>query len=241
MDIPDITYAPKYFNYSSFYIIHRKFRELDRNKDGYLSFDELLSYNSCSLNSKVGNFIYYLCRFPKDTEDQEHPRNSPKKLRRRPRGIELRKVLETQFDLDDFAWFIMTEEDKSTRRAISIWFLCLDHDGDGYVSSGDMFYYYQYQITLMKSNFMDVIPFERIYSEVIDLINPADIDHLSLSEFQRCRKNAPYIFNIFFNLTKFIQFHHQKQEEDDNNISEWEKFVFKEHTNALKEQWAIQF
>ena len=39
---------------------------------------------------------------------------------------------------EDFVWFIMSEEDKSSDMALDYWFKCCDLDGDGCLQANEM-------------------------------------------------------------------------------------------------------
>ena len=39
---------------------------------------------------------------------------------------------------EDFVWFIMSEEDKSSDMALDYWFKCCDLDGDGFLRANEM-------------------------------------------------------------------------------------------------------
>lgn len=39
---------------------------------------------------------------------------------------------------EDFVWFIMSEEDKSSEMALDYWFRCCDLDGDGCLRANEM-------------------------------------------------------------------------------------------------------
>lgn len=39
---------------------------------------------------------------------------------------------------EDFVWFIMSEEDKSSDMALEYWFKCCDLDGDGSLKANEM-------------------------------------------------------------------------------------------------------
>ena len=39
---------------------------------------------------------------------------------------------------EDFVWFIMSEEDKTSDMALDYWFKCCDLDGDGCLRANEM-------------------------------------------------------------------------------------------------------
>ena len=59
---------------------------------------------------------------------------APRKLRSGVRG---------KMNYEDFVWFILSEEDKTTDTGIEYWFKCLDLDEDGYIRPYEMQYFYE--------------------------------------------------------------------------------------------------
>ena len=57
-----------------------------------------------------------------------------------------RKFTSKQLDkmgYEDFVWFILSEEDKTTDTAIDYWFKCADLDCDGVVRPREMWFFYE--------------------------------------------------------------------------------------------------
>jgi Ca2+-binding EF-hand superfamily protein len=50
---------------------------------------------------------------------------------------------------EDFIWFILSVEEKSTPQAIEYWFRCLDIDGDGVISLIELSHFYEDQYDRM--------------------------------------------------------------------------------------------
>ena len=97
-------------------LLHRvlQFWELDQNHDLLLEQDDLLKYGNKALSLAVVDRIM-----------AEIPRSFTSG---RPRTM----------SYQDFVWFILAEEDKTSDQAIEYWFKCLDIDGDGLVSVHEM-------------------------------------------------------------------------------------------------------
>lgn len=53
------------------------------------------------------------------------------------------------FSYQDFIWFILAVEDKSTSGAIEYWFRCLDLDGDGVISLWELKGFWEEQLKRM--------------------------------------------------------------------------------------------
>ena len=52
---------------------------------------------------------------------------------------------------EDFVWFIMSEEDKSSDTALEYWFRCADLDSDGTVRPREMWFFYEEQLKRMEN------------------------------------------------------------------------------------------
>lgn len=134
----------------------------------------------------------------------------------------------------DFVWFILAEEDKTTDQSIEYWFRCLDLDGDGLVSVHEMQYFYQEQKQrLMQSNF-DVVVFEDIVCQLHDMIQPEREGCFSLADLKKNRQHASVMFNMLVNLPKFIAFETKdpflaRQEREEAGMTDWDRFALGEY------------
>lgn len=53
-------------------------------------------------------------------------------------GRPFRSKESNKMGYEDFVWFIMSEEDKSSDMALDYWFKCCDLDGDGCLRANEM-------------------------------------------------------------------------------------------------------
>lgn len=209
----DITSQPRYFDYLSHFVIYKAFLELTSSKDSILTFEQLSSYNGYSLTNKVVERAFYYIRFS-DSKSYK------------------------KYTYQDFVWFMMAEEDKSFRKSIELWFRCLDFDGDGHLSPSDLFYFYEEQLFRMEYTLLDVIPFENIYSQILDMVKPKDPSKITLNEIRNCGY-ASEIFNTIFNLNKFLEdekkYPKYNYPESDLSDIDWDAYASSQYELALGE------
>jgi len=106
-------------------------------------------------------------------------------------------------DYLDFIWFILSEEDKNTETSIHFFFRCLDIDEDGILSSFELEEFYKEQMIRLEFKAFEPIAFRDILCQVLDIIKPSDPNRITLQDMKRC-KQASYVFNLFFNVNKFL-------------------------------------
>eukprot|EP00246_Nothoceros_aenigmaticus_P005906 TRINITY_DN183_c0_g1_i2.p2 TRINITY_DN183_c0_g1~~TRINITY_DN183_c0_g1_i2.p2 ORF type:complete len:136 (-),score=28.22 TRINITY_DN183_c0_g1_i2:42-449(-) len=106
---------------------------------------------------------------------------------------------------EDFVWFILSEEDKSSEPSLEYWFRCVDLDCDGVVTPNDMQYFYKEQLHRMECMAQEPVLFEDIVCQMADMIGPEKEGQLTLRDLKRCKLSGNF-FNILFNLNKFVAF-----------------------------------
>lgn len=52
---------------------------------------------------------------------------------------------------EDFVWFMLCEEDKSTRRSLKYWFDIIDLDANGIIAPYEMEYFYEEQVQRLEN------------------------------------------------------------------------------------------
>ena len=73
---------------------------------------------------------------------------------------------------EDFVWFILSEEDKTTELSLEYWFKCVDLDCDGRITPNEMQYFYEEQLHRMECMAQEPVLFEDIVCQMADMINP---------------------------------------------------------------------
>ena len=105
------------------------FWELDEDEDSVLQKDDLMRYGSYGLSKKVVDRLWALRR--KETTKASCGGGEEGEWKKDGMGY------------DDFVCFLLAEEDKQSAPALQYWFHVLDVDGDGYLSTKDMWYFYE--------------------------------------------------------------------------------------------------
>ena len=144
----DINRVLRYFSYEHFYVIYCKFWELDNDHDFLLERHDLIRYGCHCLTYQIVDRIFEVAVEPK-----EGPENG-------------------KMNYEEFVWFILSEEDKTTDASIEYWFKCIDLDGDGVLSSHDMRSFYEGQLERMENTSCEPVLFEDVICQLHDLIQP---------------------------------------------------------------------
>lgn len=209
----DINKVLRYFSYEHFYVLYCKFWELDTDHDQYLDKEDLSRYGSHALTSRVIDRIFaevprkFTCRTPE------------------------------RMNFEDFIWFLLSEEDKTSDTAIEYWFRVLDLDADGIITQFEMDHFYSEQVQRMESIQMELVAFDDVFCQMIDMIKPVNAKAITLKDVKGC-KMAPNFFNVLFNLNKFIAFEQKdpfsmRGEPED---SDWDRFARAEYDRLSAEE-----
>eukprot|EP00002_Diphylleia_rotans_P006842 TRINITY_DN1627_c0_g1_i1.p1 TRINITY_DN1627_c0_g1~~TRINITY_DN1627_c0_g1_i1.p1 ORF type:complete len:420 (-),score=76.48 TRINITY_DN1627_c0_g1_i1:176-1435(-) len=212
----DINKVLEYFSYEHFYVLYCKFWELDTDHDHVISRDDLQKYGSHSLTHRVIDRIFS---------------QVPKKFTSTVPGT---------MNYLDFCWFLLSEEDKTTETSVEYWFRVLDIDNDGYVSLYEMEFFYVEQLHRMNCLSIEVVQFQDILCQLLDMLKPKDVKCMTISDFKRC-KLACHVFNILFNLNKFIAYEQRdpfsiRQEMNSPEKTDWDRFARAEYDLLAAEE-----
>ncbi|KAF2078424.1 hypothetical protein CYY_000291 [Polysphondylium violaceum] len=220
---PDINKHLDYFSYEHFYVIYCRFWELDTDHDLYIDANDLLKYGKCCLTCKIVERIIENRIFTKDVSHNHNNNditNCPcfKKM-----------------SYQDFVWFILSEEDKTSDTSIEYWYKCLDTDGDGFLSLYEMEYFYQEQKQRLDYLNLDPPTFSDLLCQILDMIKPKSIEKISISDLKKS-KMAGYLYNVLFNITKFLQQESRESNSCGRTMSDWNRFALQEYEKALFEE-----
>jgi len=212
---PDINLVNDYFSYEHFYVIYCKFWELDTDHDFLLSRDDLLRYANHSLTYRIVDRIFQGAPRKLSTEDPD------------------------KMGYEDFIWFLLAEEDKTSDTALEYWFRCCDVDGDGFLNAQDMLHFYQEQLHRMECLSQEIVSFADVLTQLTDLADPAIEGAFTLKDLKQCQMAGNY-FNTLFNLNKYLAFEQRdpfinKQEQVDE-LTEWEKFARAEYMRLTADE-----
>lgn len=211
----DINKVLKYFSYEHFYVIYCKFWELDSDHDFLIDKDDLLRYGNHALTYRIVERIFAQVARPFTSE------------------------VDGKMGYEDFVWFILSEEDKSSEPSLEYWFKCVDLDGDGRIVAHEMQYFYEEQLHRMECMAQEPVLFEDVVCQMADMIKPEKDGLLTIRDLKRCRLSGNF-FNILFNLNKFVAFETRdpfliRQEREDPTLTEWDRFARAEYIRLSME------
>ncbi|CAN0904720.1 Serine/threonine protein phosphatase 2A regulatory subunit B''beta [Linum grandiflorum] len=214
-DEEDINKVLRYFSYEHFYVIYCKFWELDTDHDFFIDKENLIRYGNHALTYRIVDRVF-------------------SQLARK-----FRSKVEGKMGYEDFVYFILSEEDKSSGPGIEFWFNCIDLDGNGILTSNEMQFFYEEQLHRMECMAQEPVLFEDILCQIIDMIGPETEGLVTLRDMKRT-KLAGHVFNILFNLNKFIAFESRdpfliRQERENPTLTEWDRFAHREYIRLSME------
>ena len=163
-------------------MIYCKFWELDADHDFLLSKEDLLRYGNHCLTYRVVDRIF-----------AQAPRPFAS-------GVDGRMCYE------DFVWFVLSEEDKASDVALGYWFRAVDVDGDGTLTPPEMQYFYEEQLHRMECLSQEPVAFSDVLCQLHDMLSPEREGAFTMRDLRRRRSMAGTLFNILFNLNKFVAF-----------------------------------
>lgn len=200
----NINNSLSFFSYEHFYVIYCKFWELDKEHQLKLVEEDLYVYDNNSLSSKIIHQIFSQQRFKMCSNNMNMEIDQKQKI----------------VSYQDFVWFLISEEDKYTDTSIQYWFSCLDSDGDGYLSIYELENFYSEQIERLQRMNIDPIPFQDILCQILDIVKPKDSTRITLSDLRKC-KQCSHIFNMLFNVPKFLSMDDAYSDRTAGNDNSW--------------------
>ena len=123
------------------------------------------------------------------------------------------------------------------------WFNVCDLDGDGVLTSADLFPFYREQMARMASLGQEAIRFDDVLCQFADLLRPARPGHFCVGDFlnpERVKLTGCF-FNSLFDLHKFNRFEAReaklvKQGDNyDASHSQWNIYAAEEYTRLAAE------
>ncbi|WIA36470.1 hypothetical protein OEZ86_007771 [Tetradesmus obliquus] len=216
----DINRVPRYFSYEHFYVVYCKFWELDGDHDFSLERADLARYANCALTYQIVERIF-----------EEAPRKFSS-------GVPGRMGYE------DFVWFILSEEDKTTETAMEYWFRCADLDCDGVITPSEMWHFYEEQMKRLEGLSQEPVLFEDVLCQLHDMLQPAREGCYTLADVRRTRPQSSLLFNTLFNLHKFMAYENrdpfalraEQLGEEGQVLSDWDRFARSEYLRLAVEE-----
>ncbi|XP_060970707.1 serine/threonine protein phosphatase 2A regulatory subunit B''alpha isoform X2 [Cannabis sativa] len=212
----DINKVLRYFSYEHFYVIYCKFWELDTDHDFFIDKENLIRYSNHALTYRIVDRIF-----------SQVPRKFTSKI-------------EGKMGYEDFVYFMLSEEDKSSEPSLEYWFKCIDLDENGVLTPNEMQFFYEEQLHRMECMGQEPVLFEDILCQIVDMISPEKDDAIMLRDLKRCKLSGN-VFNILFNLIKFMSFESRdpfliRQEREDPSLTEWDRFAHREYIRLSMEE-----
>ncbi|KAJ4955477.1 hypothetical protein NE237_012260 [Protea cynaroides] len=212
----DINKVLRYFSYEHFYVIYCKFWELDMDHDFLIDKENLIRYGNHALTYRIVDRIF-----------SQVPRKFTSKV-------------EGKMGYEDFVYFMLSEEDKSSEPSLEYWFKCIDLDGNGVLTHNEMQFFYEEQLHRMECMAQEPVLFEDILCQMVDMIGPENESYFTLRDLKGCKLSGN-IFNILFNLNKFMAFETRdpfliRQEREDPTLTEWDRFAHREYIRLSMEE-----
>eukprot|EP00755_Sulcionema_specki_P026252 Sspe_Gene.1672::Locus_559_Transcript_1_1_Confidence_1.000_Length_1873::g.1672::m.1672/K11583/PPP2R3; serine/threonine-protein phosphatase 2A regulatory subunit B'' len=167
----NVSYKTEYFSYEHFYVLYCKFWELDSDHDFYISKEDLSKYGNFSLTRAIIDRIFA------------------------GHGRKLRSDQPGKMSYEDFVWFCLCEEDKTTPQSLEYWFRCTDLDADGVLSGYELEHFFAEQKQRMET-YQEVIAYEDILCQMIDIINPKDKKNIRLSDIKNCKLSGNFFNSL---------------------------------------------
>ncbi|KAK2643673.1 hypothetical protein Ddye_018868 [Dipteronia dyeriana] len=260
----DINKVLKYFSYEHFYVIYCKFWELDTDHDFFIDKENLIRYGNHALTYRIVDRIFSqvcICvifsisivtlaiKFSFEQEDDIHyiyvifikllfhliyastSSQVPRKFTSKVAG---------KMGYEDFVYFILSEEDKSSEPGLEYWFKCIDLDGNGLLTPNEMQFFFEEQLHRMECMAQEPVLFEDILCQIVDMIGPENEGYITLRDLKGCKLSGN-VFNILFNLNKFIAFESRdpfliRQERENPALTEWDRFAHREYIRLSMEE-----
>ncbi|XP_031094631.1 serine/threonine protein phosphatase 2A regulatory subunit B''beta-like isoform X1 [Ipomoea triloba] len=212
----DINKVLRYFSYEHFYVIYCKFWELDTDHDFLIDKENLIRYGNHALTYRIVDRIF-----------SQVPRKFTSKV-------------EGKMGYEDFVYFILSEEDKSSEPSLEYWFKCIDLDGNGILTRNEMQFFYEEQLHRMECMAQEPVLFEDILCQIVDMISPEEESYVTLRDLKGSKLSGS-VFNILFNLNKFMAFETRdpfliRQERENPNLTEWDRFAHREYIRLSMEE-----
>ncbi|XP_047316236.1 serine/threonine protein phosphatase 2A regulatory subunit B''beta-like [Impatiens glandulifera] len=212
----DINKVLRYFSYEHFYVIYCKFWELDSDHDFLIDKENLIKYGNHALTYRIVERIF----------SQSSRRFTSK--------------VEGKMGYEDFVYFILSEEDKTSDPSLEFWFKCIDLDGNGIISRNEMLFFYEEQLHRMECMAQEPVLFEDILCQIVDMIGPENESYFTLRDLKGCKLSGSF-FNILFNLNKFLAFETRdpfliRQERENPHLTEWDRFAHREYIRLSMEE-----
>lgn len=232
----DINKVTRYFSYEHFYVLYCRFWELDQDRDYRITREDLLKYGDQSLSHMIVDRIFDAAPRPFEQQIQ---------LQQQGHDVIQRHNHNDYLSYEDFIYFMLSEEDKCNEVSVNYWFTCVDVDGDGKLNNMEMRSFYAVQLHRMQFMGHEIVPFEDMLCQMMDMIKPSHQDYLVEADFLQptCRQVSGALFDALFNLNKYLLFEQrdpfvERQKREDEFDCDWDRFANLDYSRLAMEEEA---
>jgi serine/threonine-protein phosphatase 2A regulatory subunit B'' len=214
----DINKIRDYFSYEHFYVLYCRFWEIDTDHDFIIDKDDFSRYEGHTLSRKANDRIF---------------EQAPRKFTCKEKD---------KMGYDDFIWFMLSEEDKTSIRSLHYWFKVIDLDNNGIITPYEMEYFYEEQLRRLEYLNQEMVPFKDIVCQMTDMLNPKSKTQFTIEDFLAKKTISGIFFNALVNLNKFLNYEQRdpfsvKKEISDNpDFSDWDRFALNEYVRLAMEE-----
>lgn len=207
----DINDSRQFFSYEHFFVIYCRFRELDIDMDYWLTASDLSNYDSFTLSHRAIERIFSGAARCRAATEQG------------------------KMNLAEFTWFMLSEEDKTSMRAIEYWFRVIDTDMNGIITVKEVEEFYEESISRLQHLNQDVMSLEEVISQVSDMTGKDGV--FSLKDFQNAPSAAAFLFNLLVSLNKYFDMEStdpyivSQAKLNFPGFSDWDRFALVEYSN----------
>ena len=213
----DVNKIRQYFSYEHFYVIYTTFYQNStyEYKDELYIPKEVFCTYAYNLGMRTVNRIF-----------DEIPR----------KFISEEKYM---MSYEDFIYYMISEEDKTSPTSIKYWFKVIDLNNEGIITKKEMEYFYEEQIEKLKNNKKEVMEFKDVLKKIINLIPPEKENKWNLQNFLDNPENASIVFNMLLNMNKINNKGKDSfiinEIEDGKDYTDWDLFAYKEFKRKMNE------
>lgn len=214
----DINKIKDYFSYEHFYVLYCKFWEIDTDHDFYIDKEDFSRYDGHTLSRKAIDRIF-----------EQIPRK-------------FRSDIPGKMSYDDFIWFMISEEDKTSIRSLEYWFKVVDLDQNGIITAYEMEHFYEEQLHRLEYLNQEAVPFKDVLCQMADMIKPKTENQFKLEDFKAQRAITGVFFNCLLNLNKFVAYEQRdpfslKHEQTENpGFTDWDRYALTEYVRLAMEE-----
>jgi serine/threonine-protein phosphatase 2A regulatory subunit B'' len=137
------------------------------------------------------------------------------------------------------------EEDKANEVSVRYWFTCVDVDGDAKLNNMEMRSFYAVQLHRMQCMGHEIVPFEDMLCQMMDMIKPKNSEYLIVEDFLQpeCCQVSGALFDALFNLNKYLMFEQrdpfvERQKREDEFDTDWDRFACIDYNRLAMEEEA---